>query len=243
MRHIVAFSGGKDSTAMMLRLAEVEPRDNYEYVITPTGDELPEVYEHWNKTAEMLDKRLTLLTSGKSLQGLIRDWKALPNWRQRWCTRVLKIEPFNAFLLNARPAVTYVGLRADEESRKGIQLGNVFGVIQRYPLKEWGWGLSEVWDYLDSKGIEIPVRTDCARCFFQRLPEWYNLWKERPELYKDAEADEALTGYTFRSPSRDTWPAGLAELRLEFEGGRMPKGAGSPTSMDDRRRMCTTCKL
>jgi tRNA(Ile)-lysidine synthase TilS/MesJ len=35
MRHIVALSGGKDSTAMALRLAEVEPLD-YEFVITPT---------------------------------------------------------------------------------------------------------------------------------------------------------------------------------------------------------------
>ncbi len=44
-RHIIALSGGKDSTAMALRLAKVEPRD-YEYVITPTGDELPEMIEH-----------------------------------------------------------------------------------------------------------------------------------------------------------------------------------------------------
>ena len=46
MNHIVALSGGKDSTAMTLRLAKVEPRD-YRYVITPTGDELPEMYDHW----------------------------------------------------------------------------------------------------------------------------------------------------------------------------------------------------
>lgn len=34
--HVVALSGGKDSTAMALRLAEVEPRE-YTYVCTPTG--------------------------------------------------------------------------------------------------------------------------------------------------------------------------------------------------------------
>ena len=39
MKHIIALSGGKDSTALALRLAEVEPRE-YEYVFTPTGDEL-----------------------------------------------------------------------------------------------------------------------------------------------------------------------------------------------------------
>ena len=82
---------------MALRLAEVEPSD-YEYVITPTGDELPEMYEHWKRLGALLGKPLKSITSGYSLQGLIRKWDALPNWRQRWCTRVLKIEPFNAYL-------------------------------------------------------------------------------------------------------------------------------------------------
>ena len=39
-RHIVALSGGKDSTALALRLAEVEPCD-YEYICTPTGMNCP----------------------------------------------------------------------------------------------------------------------------------------------------------------------------------------------------------
>ena len=38
MKHVVALSGGKDSTAMALELAEREPRD-YVYVCTPTGNE------------------------------------------------------------------------------------------------------------------------------------------------------------------------------------------------------------
>lgn len=46
MRHIVGISGGKDSVALALRLQEVEPRE-YDYLITPTGNELPEMFEHW----------------------------------------------------------------------------------------------------------------------------------------------------------------------------------------------------
>ena len=48
VQHIVALSGGKDSTALALRLAELEPRE-YVYVCTPTGDELPEMFAHWRK--------------------------------------------------------------------------------------------------------------------------------------------------------------------------------------------------
>jgi hypothetical protein len=55
MKHIVAISGGKDSTALALHLAEIEPRD-YTYLITPTGDELPEMVEHWEKLEQLLGK-------------------------------------------------------------------------------------------------------------------------------------------------------------------------------------------
>ena len=183
-KHIVALSGGKDSTAMALRLSELEPRD-YEYVITPTGDELPEMFEHWRRLGELLGKPLQPITSGHSLQGLIRKWNALPNWRQRWCTRVLKIEPFNAYLLSQLPAITYVGLRADEEERRGAIYGGVDGITQRYPLREWGWGIDEVRGYLTDLGITIPQRTDCARCFFQRAGEWYELWRKHPGEHRN----------------------------------------------------------
>jgi len=47
-RHVIALSGGKDSTALALALHEREPRD-YDYVITPTGNELPAMKVHWAK--------------------------------------------------------------------------------------------------------------------------------------------------------------------------------------------------
>ena len=44
-KHVVALSGGKDSTALALRLHELNPKVDYTYVCTPTGDELPEMFE------------------------------------------------------------------------------------------------------------------------------------------------------------------------------------------------------
>lgn len=94
----------------------------------------------------------------------------------------------------------------------------------RYPLREWGWGIEQVYGYLDARGVKVPDRTDCALCYDQRLSEWYRLWKEHPAIFARAEALEAKTGHTFRSPSRDTWPAALKDLRAEFERGRAPRG-------------------
>ena len=226
---------------MALRLAEVEPH-TYTYVITPTGDELPEMVEHWLRIAEMLGSPLIPVTSGKSLQGLIREYNALPNWRQRWCTRLLKIEPFNSYVMEHLPATVYVGLRADEDVREGMTFGKVEGVEQRYPLREWGWGLEEVWGYLNERGVVIPKRTDCSRCFYQRIEEWYALWKEHPDLFQSAVEDEERTGYTFRSPSLRgvTWPTALSGMREEFESGRKPRPY---VKKGEQENMCRVCSL
>jgi predicted PP-loop superfamily ATPase len=77
MNHVVALSGGWDSTAMALRLAEVEPRP-YVYLITPTGDELPDMLEHWAHLECLLGAQLTRVTD-ETLNGLIGHYRALPN--------------------------------------------------------------------------------------------------------------------------------------------------------------------
>jgi hypothetical protein len=56
-------------------------------------------------------------------------------------------------------------------------------------------------------------------------------------VYAEWEEREAAVGHTMRSPGRDTHPAALAELRLEFEAGYKPKR----TRMKDRPMMCGTC--
>lgn len=68
----------------------------------------------------------------------------------------------------------------------------------------------------------MPARTDCAVCFFQRLGEWYRLWLDYPEEWARGEEAERLTGHTFRSAGRDSWPASMEGLRREFEAGRVP---------------------
>lgn len=240
MTHVVALSGGKDSTAMALRLREVEPR-NYLYLCTPTGDELPDMLAHW----EALERRLgapLIRLSTRTLADLIRDFKALPNWRMRWCTRLLKIEPCLLFLKQHQPATLYVGLRDDEAEREGLYGGLC---DYRYPLREWGWGERDVVRYLSANGVTIPIRTDCARCYDQRVSEWYALWRDYPAIYRDAEAQEAAAGATFRSPQRDAWPTGLRELSEAFTAGRVPRGADddSQASFWPEMRKCRVCQL
>lgn len=238
-KHVVALSGGKDSTATALRLAEIEPRD-YTYICTPTGDEPDAMFAHWRKLSEMLGKPIIPIMGG-SLDALIKQQRAIPNWRQRWCTRILKIEPFAAWLIQHAPAIAYVGLRADEPDREGGDYHrDIPGVEMDFPLRRWGWGLPEVLGYLANRGIVIPKRTDCKKCFFQRLIEWHELWRDDPTTWAQAEQQEVDTGHTWRSPGRDTQPTALKDLRAKFETGWVPKD----TRKDPLDGMqCRVCRL
>lgn len=244
MPQIVALSGGKDSCAMALALAYFEP-GNYQYAITPTGNELPVMVAHWQKLAAMLGSPLRPV-SRESLAGLIRRQRALPNHRARWCTRILKLDQYYKWLGSLGPCISYVGLRSDEEGRTGMVFPDTESVQMDFPMKRWGWGLQDVLDFLSWVGLEIPERTDCAWCFWQKLGEWWQLWRDHPELYREAEdleiwvSAERGTDYTFRSPRRDKWPASLKELREMFDAGHVPERS---LKMMDNRRLTGACRV
>jgi 3'-phosphoadenosine 5'-phosphosulfate sulfotransferase (PAPS reductase)/FAD synthetase len=207
------------------------------FVITPTGDELPPMNEHWKKLEHLLGKPLTVVSPGFTLVELTKKHHMLPNFRARFCTKSLKIIPFLYWVSKHLPATSYVGLRADEEGRTGIEttdLGDQFQTC--FPLREWGWGICEVLGYLEKRGVTVPPRTDCARCFYQTLHEWWTLWREYPEYYASAVDDEDRTGHTYRSEDRDTWPAGLRELAEAF------KTRGEP-SQRNRQNGCKVCAM
>ncbi len=69
MKHIVSFSGGKDSSAMLLRMIELKmPID--EIVFADTTLEFPEMYEWINKIEELINMKITRLKPLKSFN----DW-------------------------------------------------------------------------------------------------------------------------------------------------------------------------
>ena len=90
--------------------------------------------------------------------------------------------------------------------------------------------------YLNDRGVCIPERTDCARCPYQRLGEWRDLYNNYPEVYASAVAQEKASGHTFRSPGLDNWPADLESLAKEFDSGRKLRAFNRSTT-------CRVCSL
>ena len=284
MNHVIALSGGKDSVALALRLRELNPDVPYQYISTPTGNELPEFFAHFDRLEQLLQAPIVRIApqmdgiqvvgwrewrEGDGLIDLIRRHNMLPNFRARWCTRQLKIEPTLFWLAEHSPAIQYVGLRADEGKRGGIypmipsevnsksmpnrQLremvaAGVFeGISQQYPMQQWGWSLDDVWSYLDGRGVSIPERTDCGLCFYQRLLEWKRLHVSNPDAFAAGVAIEQEIGHTFRSNGRDTWPASLADMAAEFDRGRLPQGYEASRQLRlvdcDRDDLCRVCTM
>lgn len=246
-RHILAVSGGKDSSAMAIATARYEPAD-YTYVITPTGNELPEMNAHWEKLEKILGRPFVRL-QGATLMGLIVKQTAIPNHAARWCTRIIKLEQYYKWLDSQGPCISHVGLRADEESRPGMIFPDAGQTTMDFPMRRWGWTLSDVIQFLSDEGVTIPERTDCAVCFWQKLGEWYLLWRDHRDLYEQGiVAEEFVTerrgvAYTFRSPQRDSWPASLKDLAKRFAAGDIP--TRSLTMMDKHRQsgVCRVCTL
>lgn len=244
--HVVALSGGDDSSLLSVLLKEREPRP-YVYLCTPTGNELPEMFAHWQKLGELLGSPVRPIMHRTGLKGIIREQRMLPNFRARFCTRIAKILPYRAFLIEQAkigPVVSYVGLRADEPGRAGGAYDDIPGVTMRFPLREWDYTDPMVLAELAQRQIEIPHRTDCAVCYHQRIGEWYLLWVRHPEFFDEGIELEDEFDATFRTPGRDSWPSSLRELKAEFAAGRVPI-----TSLNrmNRERMegggCRVCSL
>lgn len=65
-KYIVSFSGGKDSTAMLLRLIE-EKKPIDEIIFCDTGKEFPDMIKHIKKVEDYIQRPITTLKPEKLL--------------------------------------------------------------------------------------------------------------------------------------------------------------------------------
>src|ERR1700733_6535023 len=70
---------------------------DYEYVYTPTAWELPEMDEHIERLQLILGRPVTPIPA-PTMDQVIEVQKALPNFRMRFCTRLIKIVPFEKLI-------------------------------------------------------------------------------------------------------------------------------------------------
>lgn len=234
-KHVLGLSGGRDSAALAVYMRQHHPELDIEYFFTDTGKELPEVYEYLGRLEGFLGKPILRLNPDRDFDFWLKQYNDfLPSPQTRWCTRQLKLRPFERWL---RPLLeegssiySYIAIRSDEEYREGYSSKHDRLII-RLPFKEAGIDKAGVLDILEAAGLGLPqyyswrTRSGCTFCFFQQKIEWVRLMEEHPEAFKEAKNYEK-TALDHGSPF--TWsqgesleelsqPARIAAIRVDHE--------------------------
>ncbi len=222
VKHVLGLSGGRDSAALAVYMRQHHPEIDIEYFFTDTGMELPEVYEYLGRLEGVLGKPIARLNPDRDFDFWLKQYNDfLPSPQTRWCTRQLKLRPFERWL---RPMLdegttiySYVAIRGDEEYRQGYSSQHD-DLIVRLPFKEAGIDKAGVLEILDAAGLGLPryyswrTRSGCTFCFFQQKIEWVRLKEQHPDRFEEAKAYEK-NAVEHGSPF--TWSQGESLEELE----------------------------
>ena len=261
-RHIIPLSGGKDSTALAVYMIENHSNLPLEFVFTDTGAELPETYGYLRRFEMIFDIKINRLTALDLPELKVRSKAGrrspfdvllnevysgfLPSPQARWCTRILKIKPFEHFVGDDE-AYSYIGIRADEHRdgfkssgklaagedaspgrSKPVAISGKNNILPVYPLKDIGFGIDDVRELLLGSGLDLPPyydwrsRSGCYFCFYQQIGEWQGLKERHPELFEAAKSYEEVKP----NGRRFTWSQSrsLEELEKIRERHEIEKG-------------------
>lgn len=245
------FSGGKDSTYLVLELIR---RDMpFDMVLNvDTGMEFPAMYEHIDKVERfLLSERgipITRIKAPHTFEHLmldaVRETKpgmpigyGWPSIKVRWCTGQLKTQVIDRYLrhLPARP-YHYIAFAADEGYR--LERPNNQDAYKRYPMMDWGvteaqalagcYAAGYTWDGL----YEKVSRASCWCCPLQSLDDLRALWAYYPETWaklRDLD-DRAIAQFGKESPYgqfRKKESVRMLELRFSFELDWKAKGGST----------------
>lgn len=203
VRNILGLSGGKDSAALAIYMRDKV--EDMEYFFADTGKELPETYEYLDKLRARLGIEIQTLSADRGFDHWLEVYGGmLPSPKARWCTKALKIQPIEEFVGEGE-AISYIGIRADEENRKGY-ISTKGNIQPRFPFIEDGLNKEDVIRILEESGIGIPryydwrSRSGCFFCFYQRKIEWVRLAEHHPDRFEEAvryEEERGGEGYTW----------------------------------------------
>lgn len=227
-KYILPVSGGADSSALAILLHERYPHVPFELVFTDTMAEEDAAYDSLRRLEQYLGKSITRICPEKGLFQLIDEYKGfLPSASSRWCTRELKLIPFQKWLsgLSGVRKWMFVGIRADESSRVAFTIEDCETVM---PFVELGMGRKDVFELL-SRTIGVPstyrtrTRSGCSVCPFQRKAEIVGLLQRSPaEFLRGAHYEKlcAADQVRYEPPVNLSEETGIADNWLNFP---MPK--------------------
>ena len=267
LRHILSLSGGKDSAALAVYMRDRVPE--MEYIFHDTDKELPETYDYLARLEAILGKPIVKTSPVDTFDHWLTVYRGmLPSNYRRWCTKVLKLKPFEAYVGDG-PVINYVGLRADEQ--RGGYISTKPNITAVYPFRDDGLVRADIIRILDDSGLGLPPymawgrsRSGCFFCFYQQKIEWVRLWEMHRDLFdraKEYEEQAVQFGEQFywcqneslaelERPERmqqikDNWDAAQARARTKRRNVPLVESLGGLEPQDDPtlRDGCLICSL
>ncbi len=157
IRHVLGISGGKDSAALAIYMKTKYPAMELEFYSSDTGKELDETYQLIDNLQNYLGIKINIL---KGAENSIEDpfdhflqmyGGYLPSSNARWCTKKLKLEPFEKYV-GTDPVVSYVGIRGDED-REGY-ISTKTNIQSIFPFRQNIWSEDVIRKALSNSNIE-----------------------------------------------------------------------------------------
>ena len=233
-RHVLGLSGGRDSAALAVYMRQKHPGLPLEYFFTDTGKELPEVYEFLGRLEGFLGRPIERLNPDRDFDFWLKQYKSfLPSPQTRWCTRQLKLRPFEEWVRPSLEAGTKViSYSRSEETKNTEGLSSKHdNLVVRLPFREDSIDKAGVLENPRGFGLGLPkyyawrTRSGCTFCFFQQKIEWVRLLERHPQAFEDAIQYEKTA---VENGSPFTWSQGeslielsrperIAEIRGEHE--------------------------
>ena len=218
----VAFSGGADSTALLVLAAESVSPERVVAVYADTGIEFRETKRYVERIASMLGVDLEIVEPSRDPLSLIKA-RGLMTRSRRWCTRLLKLEPLRKYYerRGVRLVLDGARMRESDNRAKTPREGEnplVPGVARGLPL--YYWPRMAVQLYLYEKGIPLNplydkgfTRIGCIICPAMHLYELHIAYS----MYR-------------------SWYAMLAEALRESSGSSTSTGLESVLKGEWRRK-------
>lgn len=157
VRHVLGISGGKDSAALAIYVKTKYPSIDLEFYTCDTGKELDETYQLIKNLEVYLGIRIKLLqgaekSSEDPFDHFLKMYGGfLPSSQARWCTKKLKLEPFEKYV-GTDPVISYVGIRGDEE-REGY-ISTKKNIQSIFPFRKNIWSRDVIMKLLANQNIE-----------------------------------------------------------------------------------------
>jgi len=187
MRNYLSMGFGVNSVALYLLMEQLDME--FEAVFIDHGGDWPETYEYARYfidtgrpvtvlKPECYEKKKDIIFN--DLYAYCWEYKIMPSMMHRWCTDKFKIKPINRYI--KKPCTMHLGIDAGEQKR--AKPNQTKGVTSRWLLIEHDIDRQGCKDLITKAGLEVPPKSGCYFCPFQRIAQWRELRMKHPELFR-----------------------------------------------------------